>query len=380
VQLDDISFGSEVTFLLEFQKENNTIYTYQIPLHIEPSSENVPVSPNNYGYWAYDDLDIEFTQAPVFNWIELDPNYNGSFDQHFELDDDDHANIELPFSFKYHGIDYDQITVSSNGWTSFEPCDIDYFWNMSIPMYMGPKSMLAPFSDDLETVDSDNDGEIDIWINLYTRFDEVDGRFIIEWSRALNGYDETTEETFQVILYDQNSMPTETQDGVIDFQYLEIADVDVTKNYSTVGIEAPLKNYGLQYVFNNVYSPGAAPLEDGRAIRFSTNSPDNYISELSLENILNPDGFNIGKGYPNPFNPISNFEVDVYKTQLISIKVFDIMGREINVIKNGLMIPGQYNLSWNGTNSLGNIVSSGTYFIVTQTAQKKQIQKLLFLK
>ena len=107
---------------------------------------------------------------------------------------------------------------------------------------MGPKALVAPFSDDLETVDTNNDGFIDIWINVYTLHDQENGRYIIEWSRALNGYDETTEETFQIILYDQVSMPTNTGDGVIEFQYLEIENVDATKNYSTVGIESPSKN------------------------------------------------------------------------------------------------------------------------------------------
>jgi hypothetical protein len=380
IEFDNISYGSTVTFLVEFQKNNRSIYAHELPLHIEPINENFPVSPNNYGYWAYDNLDLDFSQAPVFNWIELDPGYGGNYDNHYQLEDDDHVDVELPFTFKYHGLNYEQITISSNGWTSFVPCNIDYFWNMSIPMYMGPKSMLAPFSDDLETIDSDGDGVTDIWINVFTRFDEADGKFIIEWSRALNGYDETTEETFQVILYNQSSMETESQDGVIDFQYLEIEDVDVTKNYSTVGIEAPLKNYGLQYAFNNVYASGAAPLENGRSIRFTTSSPANYISELSIKDHLSPKGFEIERAYPNPFNPLINIQINIYKSNLFLINVYDIMGREINVLKNGLMAPGKYQLTWNGTNSAGNPISSGTYFIVIQSDQKREIQKLLFLK
>ena len=67
-------------------------------------------------------------------------------------------------------------------------------------------------------------------------------------------------------------------------------------------------------------------------------------------------------------------------TESFLIKVYDIMGREINVIRNGLMTPGKYNLTWNGTNSIGNPVSSGTYFIVIQADQKKEFKKLLFLK
>ncbi len=41
---------------------------------------------------------------------------------------------------------------------------------------------------------------------------------------------------------------------------------------------------------------------------------------------------------------------------------------------------GKYKLTWNGTNSTGYPVSSGTYFIVIQADQKKEVKKLLFLK
>ena len=380
ILLDDVAYGSEVTFLVEFQKNNQTFFAQQVPLYIEPISENYPVSPNNYGYWAYDDLDIGFEHAPVFNWIELDPNHGGTNGEHYQLDDDDHIDIELPFIFKYHGIEYEQITVSSNGWTSFEPCNIDYFWNMSIPMYMGPKALMAPFSDDLETIDSNGDGDVDVFINVYTWYDEANGQFIIEWSRALNGYDEVTEETFEIILHSQSSITTETGDGVIDFQYLEIDDVDVTKNYSTVGIEAPEKNYGLQYVFNNVYASGAAPLANERIIRFTTSSPENYVSSLKTQKQLSPDDFILGSAYPNPFNPITYLDITIPITERVKISIVDILGREVRVLENNMMVTGNYRISWNGRGELGSLVSSGTYFVVMDYGKNTQIKKILFLK
>ena len=39
-------------------------------------------------------------------------------------------------------------------------------------MYMGPKAMLAPFSDDLETIDTNGDGQIDKWVDIYTWYDD----------------------------------------------------------------------------------------------------------------------------------------------------------------------------------------------------------------
>jgi hypothetical protein len=240
--------------------------------------------------------------------------------------------------------------------------------------------MLAPFSDDLETIDTDGDDLIDKWIDVYVMHDETNGRFIMEWSRALNGYDEVTEETFEVILYDQSSMPTETGDGVIEFQYLEIEDVDVTKNYSTVGIEAPEKNYGLQYVFNNVYASGAAPLANERVIRFTTEAPSNYVQSLATGDDLIPTDFLLSPAYPNPFNPKTHIDIMVPTTDRVIINIYDIMGRQIVTLHEGILVSGKYQFSWNGENAQGRKLASGPYFVMAKYRDNTEIQKLLFLK
>ena len=380
ISLDNIAYGSDITFQVDFEKNGNIFFTQSVQMHVEIPTSNYPVAPNDYGYWAYDNTDVGFSAKPEFNWVELDPQFGGENGVHHQLDDDDHVDLQLPFPFQYHGILYESITINSNGWASFVPCDIDYFWNMSIPMYMGPKALLAPFSDDLETIDYDGDGNIDRWIDVYSWYDEENGRFIIEWSRALNGYDEITEETFEIILYDQISMPTETGDGVIDFQYLHIDDVDVTKNYSTVGIESPNKNYGLQYVFNNVYSPGAAPLSDGLAIRFTTESPDNYVGPLNVDDNYILDRFYLSKAYPNPFNPKTKFDLFIPYTSPVSISIIDILGRQVLKLYQGILVEGHHNFTWNGKNSKGIGLSSGTYFVLVRTDEHSEIQKLLMLK
>ena len=380
IALGDVSYGSDITFRIDFMKDGIIFFTQNVPMHIVAPTSNFPVAPDNYGYWAYDNTDVGFSAKPDFDWVELDPNYGGTNGTHHQLDDDDHVDLQMPFPFKYHGITFETITINSNGWASFVPCEIDYFWNMSIPMYMGPKALIAPFSDDLETIDTDGDGSIDRWINIYSFYDQSNGRFIIEWSRALNGYDEITEETFEIIFYDQSAMPTETGDGVIDFQYLHIDDVDVTKNYSTVGIESPNKDYGLQYAFNNVYSPGAAILQDGRAIRFTTQSPDNYVAPLNIDENITIDQFHLGNAYPNPFNPTTNFNLIVEKTGDATINIIDILGRQVATIYQGVLVKGHYNFSWDGKNNSGMTLGSGAYFTVVKMDKKIEIQKLLMLK
>ena len=156
--------------------------------------------------------------------------------------------------------------------------------------------------------------------------------------------------------------------------------MDVTKNYSTVGIESPTKSYGLQYVFNNVYAPGAAPLVNERVIRFTTEAPDNYVAPLAVDDQINSNEFVLNSPYPNPFNPVTSLDYTIPITGRIKIFIVDILGREIAELQNGILASGHYKIIWNGTNRLGNLVSSGTYFAVKKYGEKTKVQKLLFLK
>ena len=96
---------------------------------------------------VYDEYTFETSveNPSLYDWIEIN-----QIGQNLCLSDDSVTRIELPFSFNYYGNIYDSLTVSSNGWASFENCNIPYFWNFSIPFAMGPSAMLAPFMDDLD--------------------------------------------------------------------------------------------------------------------------------------------------------------------------------------------------------------------------------------
>jgi len=379
INIGDVSISSELSIAaLLSDAVWNDVDSIRIDIALNPSSTSHTMFPSHYGYWAYDNVDSNYTQTPVFNWIELDPDYGGSGATGYVLDDDEHVRVDLPFSFQYFGNTYDDITISSNGWTSFEPTPVNYFWNFSIPMAMGPNAMLAPFWDDLETIDTDGDDAIDVWINVFTRYDQTEGRFIIEWSRALNGYDETTQETFEIILYSQSALPTSSGDGVIEFQYYSIADVDVTKNYSTVGIESPDKNDGLQVLFNNTYALGAAALDSGRVIRFTTEAPHNYVPSLAVEkNDLLPAGFQLNPVYPNPFNPLVTipFTIPAETMHATSLRIYDITGRLVETLIDGHIKPGYHEITWNA-----NQHSSGMYFVEMHSGSIRESRKMLLLK
>jgi hypothetical protein len=196
----------------------------------------------------------------------------------------------------------------------------------------------------------------------------------------LNGFDEVTEETFAIHLYNQTAMPTESGDGVIEFHYLEVEDVDTGKNYATVGIEAHNKNEGIQYVFNNGYAPGAAELSNERTIRFTTEAPENYVAPLGMEDENLPTGFQLLAAFPNPFNPITTIRFQLPINSDVKMSVYDILGREVVILLNEQKNIGTHTIQWNGVNRFGQNVASGTYFVVLNAGNFQQIQKVLLIK
>jgi hypothetical protein len=371
--LGQVAYGSNLSLLVELWQDTVRFFTRQRELAVRTAAVSDPVAPTWHGYWAYDNEDQGYAQAPVFDWVELDPAYGGAGGTEYRLDDDDHVDVTLPFSFVFFGRTYDSLTISSNGWIAFIPCRIDYFWNFSIPMAMGPAAMVAAFWDDLEVIGTDS-------IRVYTRYESEAGRFIVEWSRALNGFDEATEETFEIILYDPLLYPTPTGDGVIDVQYLEIADIDATKNYSTVGIESHDQNEGLQYLFNNQYAPGAAPLENGRVIRFTTTPPANYVGPLETDATPLPDGFHLFPAYPNPFNPRTTFRFQLPAAGRIQLTLYDLLGREVLQLVDSKYPAGLHHYTWDGSDRYGQPVASGTYFLRLRYGEQYRVQKILLLR
>ena len=189
-----------------------------------------------------------------------------------------------------------------------------------------------------------------------------------------------TKETFAIHLYDQTAMPTESGDVVIEFHYFEIADIDADKNYATVGIEDHTKNEGIQYVFNNSYAPGAAELANERAIRFTTEAPINYAAPLGTEDKNLPTGFQLFPAYPNPFNPVTTIRYQLPMASNIRITVYDIVGREVNVLLHENKNAGIHTLQWNGKNRFGKPIASGAYFLIMEALNFNLIQKVILIK
>ena len=344
---------------------------FMVIIGSENSSDPTPPQEND-GYWAYDNTDTEYPEVPTYSWTDLSEESGA---QHYSLNDDDHEIVSLPFTFKYYNTDYDVLTINSNGWASFGPDYINYFRNWSIPMPLGPDAMLAPFWDDLDNDTLVNGQEVGRPIHLFTYHDQTNGKFIVQWDEVWNGFgDRSFLETFQIVLYDPTVLAADDGNGVIEFQYFEVNDVDQINNFSTVGIESPDQNQGLMYVYARNYAPGAAVLEAGRIIRFTTNPPDLFWASVD-DQMQNPTQFEVGSAYPNPFNGMTTIPFTLLESGDVSVEVYDLLGRQLISERVSSMTSGshQYRLRTEG-------LSSGVYLVRIENSGLHHIQKVTLLK
>ena len=100
----------------------------------------------------------------------------------------------------------------------------------------------------------------------------------------------------------------------------------------------------------------------------------NYIN-LYYNQIDLPNDFSISNAYPNPFNPITNFELEVNSLDYISIKVYNLNGMLIDEIYNGFLDRGKYNFNWDASS-----LTSGTYFIKVSSEEKSLSRKVTLIK
>ncbi|MBV6511968.1 MAG: hypothetical protein FMNOHCHN_01456 [Ignavibacteriaceae bacterium] len=100
----------------------------------------------------------------------------------------------------------------------------------------------------------------------------------------------------------------------------------------------------------------------------------------SVENeILSPDNFSIS-AFPNPFNATQTYEVTVPQHEAFSVVIYDIMGRQIITIAEGIGTGNRERFNWDGKDHYGANVSSGVYIVRLQSKIRSQQIKSVLLK
>ncbi len=192
--------GHLASFSLLLSYNDRAVEEVEFQLTVGTAGLGSPTGPSAYGYYAFESTDTGHPQAPVYNWVELAPNYGGTGTSvglsDFGSSDDTNI-LPLPFSFRYFGQDFDEISICSNGWVAMGATYLVAFRNYPIPCSGAPPYLIAPFWDNLYQSGQDL---------VYYKSDTANHRYIVQWSRLRNDWNSTTE-NFELILLLRRANP-----------------------------------------------------------------------------------------------------------------------------------------------------------------------------
>jgi len=133
------------------------------------------------------------------------------------------------------------------------------------------------------------------------------------------------------------------------------------------------------YVVTALYSSGLESIPSNEVSATAIPSVITGTIE-SAEQLSIPKEYHLSQNFPNPFNPITQIRYELPEAGFVTIKIYDIMGREVRSLVNREMNPGYYTTIWDTRNNNGNPVASGIYIYQMKARNHLQTRKMILMK
>ena len=149
---------------------------------------------------------------------------------------------------------------------------------------------------------------------------------------------------------------------------------------SSVTIAAVAKNItGSKFQFIN-WTENGIEISKNTSYTFNITANKNLIANfLDITSVEDEGGiptkFVLSQNYPNPFNPSTTIRYNLPKEAMVSIKVYDMLGREMKTLIKEYKSAGSYNVEFNASN-----LTSGIYFYRLTAGDFTQVKKLVLMK
>ena len=133
--------------------------------------------------------------------------------------------------------------------------------------------------------------------------------------------------------------------------------------------------YGNIFYFESVYmfnSQKGFVVGDSGVILTTSNGGVTEVKDIQS---IEPNKFELYQNYPNPFNPTTKIGFRISDFGLVTLKVYDMLGKRVATLINEVKSAGEYNVEFNGSN-----LSSGIYFYRLQAGRFSETKKLILLK
>lgn len=165
-----------------------------------------------------------------------------------------------------------------------------------------------------------------------------------------------------------------------DVQYSKKADFsDAITVSDIVNDNVEVKNLDKNSVY---YWRASSKTNSGLVSSYS--APTSFSTAASVtaveENELLPTQFELEQNYPNPFNPTTIINYSLVKNAFVTLKIYDMLGREVATLVYKESAAGKFSVQWNGTDSFGYKVASGIYVYRITAGDFVSSKKMLLIK
>jgi hypothetical protein len=99
------------------------------------------------------------------------------------------------------------------------------------------------------------------------------------------------------------------------------------------------------------------------------------ISTVSNSTNGIPNEYRLMQNYPNPFNPVTKISFDIPKQGLVTLKIYDVLGREVRTLVNEVKNAGSYTVDFNAAD-----LSSGVYFYKLEVNGFSDVKRMMLIK
>lgn len=171
--------------------------------------------------------------------------------------------------------------------------------------------------------------------------------------------------------------------GLDDIHFIDLNTGWAVDSYSTIlttrdgGNTWNRQASGANTVFRSVHFLDASTgwVVGSNGIILKTTSGGRYTAIDIFPNELPPAAFSLFQNYPNPFNARTKINYSIPQESFVTLKIYDILGREITTLVNQKVDSGNYAIEFDGS-----YLSSGVYFYRMQADNFYMTKKLIVLK
>lgn len=199
----------------------------------------------------------------------------------------------------------------------------------------------------IQVIDLDKDGKDEILLGLDQTV------FILKFNGSQN------HQKYEVFYYRRNELALSGRNSIYYGAVLYDLNGD-GKEDLIINMDEVIQSVGLR-LFSYIYKA-------------------NYTVDIRDEKKQLPLVLELCPSYPNPFNPTTNIKFNIAKSSLVSLKVYNSLGKEIITLLEKEISPGSYNISWEAKDGNGNLLPSGAYLIRLTSANYAKSVKALLLK